>query len=241
MTGSTTLIAAFVGMASVTRPSFMSYAFESIRNGKPNGWQPTINSRRIKMTETKKQEHADVWAALIAASKEFTTMAWFKANAWIGGWQTVFSMQAGGTNGETYGIYFGNAGGTEILVWTTGTSVTTGPGAVDLGVWTHGAVTYDGSKFVIYKNGELAVEKDFGGPVDNKGGGGRFVINGNYNSQDGGLSEWCSATIDEVIIFDTALSLDEIKPYMENGFEAVSPVEPSGKLASTWAQVKTSE
>ena len=89
--------------------------------------------------------------------------------------------------------------------------------------------------------GEKNTEKAFAGPLDNKDGKGRFVINGNYNSLDGGLAEWCSATIDEVLIFDEVLSQEQIKSYMENGFKAGSPVEPSGKLASTWAQVKTSE
>ena len=176
----------------------------------------------------------------MALDDEFTVMAWFKASAWIGGWQTVFSMQAGSSADETYGIYFGT-GGTEILLWTTRMSITTGPGAVDLGVWTHGAVTYDGSTVVIYKNAEWATEQMFAGPLDNKDGKGRFVINGNYNSLDGGLGEFCSATIDEVLIFDEALSQEQIKSYMENGFEGSEPVEPSGKLASTWAEVKTSE
>jgi len=172
---------------------------------------------------------------------EFTVMAWFKANQWIGGWQTVFSMQAGGTGAETYGIYFGSSGGTEILLWTTGTNITTGAGGLDLGVWTHGAVTYDGSKLVLYKNGELVTEVAFAGPLDNKDGTGRFVINGNYNSLNGGLAEFCSATIDEVIIFDEAISQDSIKNHMNNGFEDASLVEPAGKLTSTWAEVKTSE
>ena len=177
----------------------------------------------------------------MALDDEFTIMAWFKANQWIGGWQTVFSMQAGGGGGETYGIYFGNQGGTELLLWTTGASVTTGQGTVDLGVWTHGTVTYDGSTLVVYKDGEIGAEAAFGGPLDNQGGGGRFVINGNYNSLDGGLAEFCNATIDEVIIFDEAISQDEIKNYMNNGFEGASPVEPAEKLTSTWAEVKTSK
>jgi hypothetical protein len=171
---------------------------------------------------------------------EFTVMVWVKANQWIGGWQAVFSMQAGGTGGETYGIYFGNAGGTEILLWSTGTSITTGPGGLDLGVWTHATVTYDGANLVLYKYGEKITEKAFAG-LDNKDKTGRFVINGNYNDPDGGLREFCDATIDELLIFDEALSQEQIKVYMEQGFEAASPVEPAGKLTSTWAEVKTSE
>jgi hypothetical protein len=171
--------------------------------------------------------------------EKFTVMVWVKANQWIGGWQAVFSMQAGGTGQETYGIYFGNNGGKEILLWTTGTNITTGQGGLDLGVWTHAAVTYDGANLVLYKNGEKITEKAFAA-LDNKDRKGRFVINGNYNSLDGGLAEFCDATIDELLIFDEALTLDQIKMYMEQGFKGASPVEPSGKLTGTWAEVKIS-
>ena len=171
---------------------------------------------------------------------EFTVMAWFRANAWIGGWQAVFSMQAGSGGGEIYGIYFGESGGTEIFVWTTGTNITTGAGSLDLSVWTHGAVTYDGSTLMLYKNGDKVIEKPFAGPLNNGDRKGRFVINGNYNSLDGGLAEWCSAAIDEVLIFDKALSQGQITAYMEDGFEGIVPVEPSGKLTTIWGEVKIS-
>ena len=174
--------------------------------------------------------------------ENFSIMAWVHPNQWIGGWQTAFSMQAGGGGGETYGIYFGNQGGTEILLWTTGTNISTGAGGLDLGVWTHTAVTYDGSKLVLYKNGELFTEKDFAGPIDNKDGTGRFVINGNYNSLDGGLSEFCDALVDEVLVFDEALSEAEIQNYANNGFEAVTnpstAVDSSDKLTTTWGEIR---
>jgi hypothetical protein len=175
---------------------------------------------------------------------EFTVMAWLKPNQWIGGWQAAFSMQAGSSGAEIYGIYFGNAGGTEILLWTTGTSITTGAGGIDLGVWTHGAVTYDGANLVLCKNGEKVTEKAFAGPLDNKDGKGRFVINGNYNSLNGGLAEFCDSLIDEVLIFDEALSQTEIADYMNNGFEAVSgttAVDASGKLATTWGKLRVTQ
>jgi len=178
--------------------------------------------------------------------RDFTCMAWMKPHKWEGSWNAAFSMQAGSTGAEIYGIYFGDGGGTEILCWTSiagsGRSVTSGKGTLNLDEWTHGAITYDGSKLVVYKNGEKAGETPVSGDLDNADRKGRFVINGNYNSLDGGLAEWCSATIDEVLVFDTALSADEIKSYMEKGFKAVATaVEPSGKLAVTWGQLKASQ
>ena len=40
--------------------------------------------------------------------------------------------------------------------------------------------------------------------------------------------------IDEALIFDTALTKDEVKKWMEGA----ATVEPSGKLATTWGSVK---
>ena len=48
------------------------------------------------------------------------------------------------------------------------------------------------------------------------------------------------AVIDEVAIFNVALGEDEIQMMMEKGLSALllTPVEPEGKLSTTWANVK---
>ena len=48
------------------------------------------------------------------------------------------------------------------------------------------------------------------------------------------------AVIDEVAIFSVALSESEIQMMMEKGLSALllTPVEPEGKLSTTWANVK---
>jgi hypothetical protein len=177
--------------------------------------------------------------------KDFSCMAWVYPNEWIGSYQGVMSMQAGSSNGETYGFYF-DQGGKRIAIYLNivgagGQNLKTDVGTVELATWTHVAVTYDGSKLTIYLNGEVAAQRDLSGNLDNRDGLGRFVINGNYNSRDGGLAEWCSATVDEVLIFDEALTQAQIKAYMEKGFKGVAPVDPAGKLAGTWAEIKASQ
>jgi hypothetical protein len=174
--------------------------------------------------------------------RDFTCMAWMNPHKWEGSWNGVFSMQAGSSNGETYGIYFSNNGGTQIQCWTKingqAIDVNSGQGAVALNGWTHGTITYDGSVLIAYKNAEKVGETETSGDLDNGDRKGRFVINGNYNSLDGGLAEWCSSTVDEVLVFDTALSANEIRRYMENGFLAGTAVEPSDKLATAWGSIK---
>jgi hypothetical protein len=54
-----------------------------------------------------------------------------------------------------------------------------------------------------------------------------------------GSAQKFKGALDEVAIFNTALSEDEVKELME-GLEGMSerPVEPKGKLAATWGKVK---
>jgi len=47
--------------------------------------------------------------------------------------------------------------------------------------------------------------------------------------------------IDEVFIFPVALSLDDIKTIMDKGFQSLAAVSTSGKLATTWRQIKCAE
>ena len=105
-------------------------------------------------------------------------------------------------------------------------------------------MTYDGANLVLYKNGEKVTEQAFAGPLNNEDREGRFVINGNYNSLDGGLTEFCDATIDEVLIFDNALTQTEIKDYMDDGFEFVTGsavVDASGKITITWGEIRVTQ
>ncbi|MDA1191446.1 MAG: LamG domain-containing protein [Candidatus Poribacteria bacterium] len=174
-------------------------------------------------------------------TRDFTVMVWAMPNQFIGGWNGIFSMQAGVTGRETYGIYYGNNGGGEFILWTSiggaSKSVTTGKGGVAVKELAHCAVSYDGAALKLYKNGEFVAETAVQGDLENSAGG-RFVINGNYNTADGGLSEFSDCMIDEVLVYDEALSQDEIRNLMENGFEGTRAVEPGGKATSTWGSLK---
>ena len=43
----------------------------------------------------------------------------------------------------------------------------------------------------------------------------------------------------EVALFDVALSEEDINMLMNRGLSSVTPVEPTGKLATTWAGIKS--
>jgi hypothetical protein len=114
--------------------------------------------------------------------------------------------------------------------------------------WIHAAATYDGDTAILYRNGEPVVEDTtgVGGALNHEDGTGRFAINGNYNSLNGGLREHASCTLDEVLIFDGVLDQWQIRNLMDLGFmrglkprtKAFRPSPADGALhMDTWVNL----
>jgi hypothetical protein len=115
--------------------------------------------------------------------------------------------------------------------WDTGAV-----GPDDITEWHMYTCTYDSStgEWKIYIDGEVESSLDLNkaeiledvGPVhigwDECCGGARFG----------------QGIIDEVAIFNVALSKDDIQTIMNDGFEAALAVAPAGKLVNTWGEIK---
>jgi hypothetical protein len=105
-------------------------------------------------------------------------------------------------------------------------------GTIELGVWIHAAVTWDGSTMRIYKNG---VE------VGNMAKAGTLDVDSSVNmaignQPDGAENRPFDGIIDDVAIWNRPLAPGEIGELMANGVPAA--VEPGGKLAITWGDIK---
>jgi len=156
-------------------------------------------------------------SASLALSSAMTLEAWVNpsANAGSGandGWRTVI-MKERGTTGLAYALY-GNDGDANpsrpagyIRNANTDKEAAAGP-AVPVGVWTHLAVTYDGTSIRLYVNGVLrSTTGSAGGGIAAStaplriGGNTVFSIPG---------TEYFAGLIDEVRIYNRALSAAEI-------------------------------
>lgn len=134
----------------------------------------------------------------------------------------------------------GKQGAYSFKIWEVGKLAFTTPGIKDhisiqtliANQWQHVAVTFkpstaDGCKF--YKNGEFVsstASSAINTTTDNL-----FLGNNQWNERFNG-------TIDEVAIFNAALTEADIKSLM-NGFQSILAVSSSGKLTTTWATIKT--
>ena len=102
--------------------------------------------------------------------------------------------------------------------------------------WSHLVFTYDGATTAeIYLNGFLIYSQDAGGVLNTSTGHDAYIGGRNV----GGYEYGVDATIDEVYIWDRALSEDEIDSlFKQHVGKPPLPVEPMGKLSTLWGIIK---
>ena len=104
-----------------------------------------------------------------------------------------------------------------------------GDTVVEVGNWYYVALTYDdgADMFTLYLNGEIDAEQEVATGLEHRLGGSLTI--GTYNDR------YLEGKLDEIKIWDAALSIDEIREVMDP-----ASVEPSGKLSISWGAVKSS-
>jgi hypothetical protein len=190
---------------------------------------------------------------ILKVRQEITIMVWSRPHEVLAHWQVLFSMQRGGSGGEAYAMTYGNNDDQLQAIFNTagGNGNVQDPEPFVLNEWIHAAATYDGDKVVLYRNGRPVAENaaTFSGALNHEDGTGRFAINGNYNSLNGGLREHASCTIDEVLIFDAVLTAEQIQDLMDLGFvggsqprtKALRPAPEDGALLlDSWVNLSWS-
>jgi hypothetical protein len=133
-----------------------------------------------------------------------TLEAWVNPSV-VAGWNTVLLKEAGA--GMSYELYSNNDLNRPAAYFTVPSGAiraVTGTAAVGANAWTHVAVTYDGASMRMYVNGVLVRTTARTGAIVAEDGplhiGGNEVWGG----------EWFSGLIDEVRIYNRALSATEI-------------------------------
>ncbi len=158
----------------------------------------------------------------------------FSITAWV-------KTQSGG---QVISKYNSGVGGTYFLrIWDRTVTIDrevapwklSGTQALPLGEFAHVAVIYDGVEMKIYINGELNAKQDMTG-ANNTDTVTPVLIGARFNN--GVPGELFTGVLDEVALFNVALSEKDIKSVIENGLSK-APVETAGKLSITWGLLKT--
>jgi hypothetical protein len=157
----------------------------------------------------------------------------------LGGWFRIDEPSDTGHRRNASYLLEDQAGGEQnpdgwvFAVWTNdgGIGLAWGHKKVKPKVWTHIAGTYDGKMLSLYINGKLDVSVKKEGKISNPG---NPLGLGKYGGETyvGGM--------DEVFLYDRALSTDELEAIMKS-FEVAFAVESRSKLATCWASLKQAD
>ncbi|MFC1718929.1 LamG domain-containing protein [Candidatus Poribacteria bacterium] len=107
-------------------------------------------------------------------------------------------------------------------------------GTIETEVWIHAAAVWDGSTMSLYKNGVEVGSLNKGGALDVDPKVEMAI--GNQPPASGDAAPF-NGIIDDVAIWNRALTLEEINGLMVTGIPAAA-VEPIQKLTTTWGAIK---
>lgn len=170
--------------------------------------------------------------SLATLADQITMVAWIYPND-LSGTGDVINKWGGNDDGNA--IHFEvNSGGTlrMCLRQDPGTKIVdfTTTDAIKVKQWTHLTGVYDGSEGRVYFNGKMVASAKGGGKIEVE----RKVYEIGGNTVD---SRYVNGILDEVAIFNRALSDDDIDKAMAGKLISAA-VNPTGKLAATWGSIK---
>lgn len=151
-----------------------------------------------------------------------TLEAWVKPDTLANSWRTILIKEQ--TQNLAYAMYAGtDAGLPSGHVYTDSDKGLSGPTALPLGQWSHVATTFDGSTLRLYVDGAQVSTMAVTGPITVSGGALRMGGNAVW-------AEWFDGTLDEVRVYNRALSGAEIladrdTPIANGSGSEMSPLE----------------
>ena len=165
----------------------------------------------------------------------WTITAWTFVNNTENGFGHILGKRpASGTVANYAFRTSGNGTGWEAYFARDGWKGAWNQGSVKKDTWLYMTATYDGTDTIkIYENGTEI------GSVDGMGGPGpRNDTDTNIGGWTNNTSETLDGMLYEVAIFASVLEVEDIEALMEEGLVTLLPVEPAGKLTTTWAGLK---
>ncbi len=155
---------------------------------------------------------------------EITLMAWFNPSA------ALTSRRMMVKNNSIFVIFdFGNANSVDFLVKPDNLFAQSKTTDWKVGQWYHFAGTFDGKTLRVYINGQLEGEAANNKPIAPSNL--ELWIGGDDNGRP---TDWFPGKIDEVRLYDKALSGADI----QNVMDTPADVQARGKLTTTWGRLK---
>ena len=144
--------------------------------------------------------------SLDSVSNAVTVAAWVKRSSDQDNWRVIAQRQVGTGSTEHYLLGFSNNSYRWLVNTTNGYSDTSLGSLANNNEWVHMAGTYDGSEVKLYINGEIDFTDDHTGAFSSDSS--PITIGAGNNS--GSMAEFFNGTIDDVKIYNEALSAEEV-------------------------------
>lgn len=162
--------------------------------------------------------------------ESFTIAAWIKVKGQSGKWQIIASKENRGPTARNYGIFCNINTGVIHYSFTTsnGWKSYDAKTVVTDGSWHHVAATYENPNFKMYLDGTV---NDEVAPSTKPDTHDNVLFIGGCDIGD----YWMTGIIDEIVLFNKALSEKEIGE-LQKGLNL--SVQPEQKLTTTWGRLK---
>lgn len=169
---------------------------------------------------------------------EITQAAWVKLNRLPGAHAVIFGTRAGG-GGRNIGFGYGMNPSNGIKVWTNGANggfkdINDNVTKLETGRWYYVSYTHttgDNGKVKIYVDGKVTSEQDSNNPVAPAATKSQIQI-GTW------AGEAWPGHVDEVRLWNRAISDEEMEQSMNMGGDTLLAVNPKDKLATSWGKIK---
>jgi len=177
--------------------------------------------------------------SLNSIEKEITVLAWVQVKNWAN-WARVVARGNWTPAMDRYQFLLllgGSMGDIGFCVSIKGERAKyAGRPVLKMNQWHHVAGTSDGQQVKLYIDGEFIGSSGSAAPI-NKVNDEPLTIGCGYANNS--RASFFSGDIDEVAIFNKALSQEEIKGLMSGLEQLVLAVEPGSKLTTVWGEIKT--
>jgi len=166
----------------------------------------------------------------------WTITAWIKVNKTEANWGHILGKRDPALAVVNYAFRVDNVGiGWDAYFATDGAwKGIWNQGAVKKGEWLYMTATYDAKDVItIYENGvQIGTGAGMGKPAPANA---VDVIIGGWKDN---TSELLDGTLDEVVLFGSMITTDDMKTLMDKGVGRASGIEKVGKLATCWGNMK---
>jgi hypothetical protein len=213
-----------VGSDPVTRNDSWVNALHLTDNGTTTHATGVIgNAADLEASDSNYLESAADPAALDITDK-LTVAAWFRAESGSGTIRYIASKYSTTSNQRGYAIYIGSGNEFTGVVSTNGTATKTVAattfGPLSLNTWYHGVFVVDSTAGTldVYVNGTLSNSDTFSNGINNSSA--PFKIGGHTST-----SSLFDGRVDEVLIYDRALTSDEVAQLYNGGSGYEIPLE----------------